>query len=105
MDIMLRALADNTRRQILALVWRQERPAGDIAAAFSVTRPAISQHLRVLLESELIQMRRDGTRRLYRANRQAVARLRSELATFWDSSLPALKRAAEEAERHKGTLK
>ena len=102
MDTTLRALADGTRRQILALVWRQERAAGDIAAAFAVTRPAISQHLKVLLESDLIQMRRDGTRRLYHANRRAVARLRSELATFWDNSLPALKHAAEETERRKG---
>jgi DNA-binding transcriptional ArsR family regulator len=103
MDAMLRALADGTRRQILALVWRQERTAGDIAAAFSVTRPAISQHLRVLLESELVQMRRAGTRRLYRADQRAMAALRSELATFWDNSLVKLKQAAEETEPTKGT--
>jgi DNA-binding transcriptional ArsR family regulator len=92
---MLRALADSTRREILALIWRQERTAGDIAAGFSVTRSAISQHLRVLVESELAQVRRAGTRRLYRADRRAMARLQSEPATFWDSSLPRLKRAAE----------
>ena len=72
---MLRALADGTRRKILALVWRDERTAGQIAAKFTMTRPAVSQHLTILRESELLTVRRDGTRRLYRANRQAVARL------------------------------
>lgn len=62
MDAVLRALADGTRRHILALVWRQERTAGQIAAEFLVSRPAISQHLRVLLTSELITIRRAGTR-------------------------------------------
>jgi DNA-binding transcriptional ArsR family regulator len=55
-----------------------------------MTRPAISQHLAVLQESELVTVRRDSTRRLYRANRQAIARLRSELATLWDTHLPML---------------
>lgn len=99
MDAMLRALADGTRRRILALVWRNERTAGDIAAKFAVTRPAISQHLRVLLASELLTVRRDGTRRLYRANRTALARLRAELGVFWDASLAQLKVEAETAER------
>jgi DNA-binding transcriptional ArsR family regulator len=99
MDAILRALADGTRRHILALVWREERTAGEIAAEFAVTRPAISQHLRVLLASELVSVRREGTRRLYRANRQAVARLRAELAAFWDDGLARLKEAAEGAER------
>lgn len=96
---MLRALADGTRRKILALVWRDERTAGEIAAEFSTTRPAVSQHLTVLRESELLTVRRDGTRRLYRANRQAVARLRAELGAFWDDRLAQLKDAAESAAR------
>jgi DNA-binding transcriptional ArsR family regulator len=99
---MLRALADRTRRQILLLVWRQERTAGEIAAQFSVTRPAISQHLRVLLDCQLVSVRRAGTQRIYRANRGAVARLRAELEAFWDNSLERLKTAAEAAERKKG---
>jgi DNA-binding transcriptional ArsR family regulator len=60
-----------------------------------VTRPAVSQHLAVLRESELVKVRRDGTRRLYRANRQALAQLRAQLGTFWDDHLAQLKAAAE----------
>jgi DNA-binding transcriptional ArsR family regulator len=99
MDEMLRALADSTRRHILALAWREERTAGQIAAQFPVSRPAVSQHLKVLLKSELITMRRAGTRRLYRANRVAFARLRAQLGLFWDDNLRKLKSAAEAAER------
>jgi DNA-binding transcriptional ArsR family regulator len=98
MDAILRALADRTRRHILALVWRRERTAGQIAAEFAVSRPAISQHLKVLLTSELLTVRRAGTRRLYQANRQALARLRAQLSAFWDDSLRKLKFAAEAAE-------
>jgi DNA-binding transcriptional ArsR family regulator len=58
MDAMLRALSDGTRRQILTLVWREERTAGDIAAKFAMTRPSVSQHLSVLLDSELVSVRR-----------------------------------------------
>jgi len=96
---MLRALADGTRRQILALVWREERTAGEIAAKFAMTRPAVSQHLGVLLESELVSVRPDGTRRLYRANRNAVVRLRAELSAIWDDRLAQLRDVAEAAER------
>jgi len=96
---MLRALADDTRRQILVLVWRNERTAGEIAAEFAVTRPAVSQHLAILRDSNLVSVRPDGTRRLYRANRQAIARLRAELAAFWDDRLAQLRDAAEASER------
>ena len=100
MDAALRALADQTRRQILALVWREERPAGEIAAHFSLTRPALSQHLTVLLESKLVSVRQEGTRRLYQANREAIARLRAELGAFWDDRIAHLKVAAEKAEKN-----
>jgi DNA-binding transcriptional ArsR family regulator len=99
MDAMLRALADGTRRQILALVWREERTAGAIADEFDVTRPAISQHLGVLLASDLVSVRREGTRRLYRANRRAIVRLRADLGAFWYRHLSLLKQAAETAGR------
>jgi DNA-binding transcriptional ArsR family regulator len=101
MDAMLRALSDGTRRQILSLVWREERTAGDIAAKFAMTRPSISQHLAVLLESDLVSVRRAGTRRFYRANRRAIARLRAELAVLWDDSLARLKTSIEASERRK----
>ena len=96
MDRMLRALADETRRQILGLVSLGERSAGEIAGQFTLTRPAISQHLAVLLKSDLIVVRRAGTRRLYRSNPRAVARLRAELDSFWGDQLSLLKDAAEE---------
>src|SRR5215472_5455807 len=91
MDVALRALADRTRRQILSMVWNQERPAGEIAAHFSLTRPAVSQHLTVLLESRLVSVRQVGTRRLYQTNRDEIAHLRSELESFWDGRLHRLR--------------
>jgi DNA-binding transcriptional ArsR family regulator len=99
MDKALRALADGTRRQILALVWRNELTAGDIASEFAMTRPAVSQHLTVLRESELVLVRKAGVRRYYRANRKALAQLRAELGAFWDDGLARLKNAAEAAQR------
>ena len=101
MDTELRALADGTRRHILALVWDEERTASAIAAQFAMSRPAISQHIRVLLESELISLRRSGTRRLYRANQATIAKLQAEMASFWDNGLSRLKHAAERAERNR----
>jgi len=86
----------------LALVWDEELPAGEIAGHFSLTRPAISQHLTVLLESKLIAVRQAGTRRLYQARREEIARVRSELEAFWDGRLRRLKAAAERAQRVKG---
>ena len=99
MDDVLRALADRTRRQILALVWQEERTAGEIAAEFSVTRPAISHHLAVLAESGLVMMRRAGTRRFYRADHQVLTQLQAEIKLFWDDRLRWLKYAVEAAER------
>jgi DNA-binding transcriptional ArsR family regulator len=98
MDAALRALADPTRREILALVWHEERTASEIASEFSMTHPAVSQHLKVLLDSNLISLRRSGTRRFYRVNRPAIARVQAELASFWDGGLSRLKRAAERTE-------
>ena len=98
-DAQLRALAEPRRRDILQLVWNRELPAGEIAAHFDVTRPAISQHLTVLKEANLIVERREGTRRLYRARREQIAAVMTFLQTFWDDSLAALKQAAEAEER------
>jgi DNA-binding transcriptional ArsR family regulator len=99
MDSALRALADSTRRHILALVWHEERSASEIASEFSMSHPAVSQHLKVLLDSNLVSLRRSGTRRYYRVNQQAIARLQAELASFWDGGLSRLKQAAERTER------
>lgn len=94
-DAALQAIAEPRRREILRLVWRNELPAGVIASHFSVTRPAISQHLRVLKEAGLVDERRDGTRRLYRARPEGLAELRAFFESFWDDSLDRLREAAE----------
>jgi DNA-binding transcriptional ArsR family regulator len=102
MDVALKAIADPKRREILRLVWSSELAANDIAAHFSdVTRPAISQHLGVLRHANLVRERREGTRRLYVANVDEMARLRTFLDQFWSGGLDRLKPAAEAAQRKK----
>jgi len=104
MDATLKALAEPRRREILRLVWTEELPAAQIAARFDdITRSAVSQHLGVLREAALIVERRDGTRRLYRANHAQMDRLRHFLDEFWTGSLHRLRDLAESAEREKGT--
>lgn len=94
------ALVEPRRRDILALIRNAELPAGRIAEAFpDVSRPAVSQHLRVLREAGLISERREGTKRLYRFNPDGFADLRSFLDSFWDERLELLKAAAEHEER------
>ena len=103
MDAALKALAEPRRREILRLVWHDELPAAEIAARFNdVTRSAVSQHLGVLREAELVIGRRDGTRRLYRANQAEMVRLRQFLDEYWTGSLQQLQSLAESAEREKG---
>jgi DNA-binding transcriptional ArsR family regulator len=80
---------------MLALVADQERTAGEIAARFDVTRQAVSQHLRVLLEAGLISERREGTRRFYRARPEGLEEVRDYLAAMWPGALDRLKEAAE----------
>jgi DNA-binding transcriptional ArsR family regulator len=102
MDTALKAIADPRRREILRLVWSSEMPASDIASHFGdVTRSAISQHLGVLRQAELVFERRDGNRRLYRANVDEMARIRTFLDQYWSGGLDRLKTAAEAAQRKK----
>ncbi len=106
MDAALKALAEPRRRAILRLVWSQELPATEIADRFrDVTRPAISQHLAVLKEADLVTERRDGTRRLYCANTTTMAELRAFLDDYWTSGLERLRDAAEAAETRKRQTK
>jgi DNA-binding transcriptional ArsR family regulator len=98
MEAALKAIAEPRRRQILRLVWDAERSAGDIASHFEVSRPAISQHLTVLRTAGLVTERRDGARRLYRADRDALADLQADLQAFWTGSLAALKDEVEAEE-------
>jgi DNA-binding transcriptional ArsR family regulator len=99
MDAAVKAIAEPRRRQILALVRDGELSAGEIAAHFDITRPAISQHLTVLEGAGLVSVRRDGTRRLYRARAAGLAELKAFLEGFWDDRLATLKSEAERKER------
>jgi DNA-binding transcriptional ArsR family regulator len=101
MEAALRAIAEPSRRRILTLVRDGELSAGQIAAEFDVTRQAVSQHLGVLKEAGLVDERRNGTRRLYRARPEGLTEVRAFLEEFWDERLEALKREAErEEEQH-----
>jgi DNA-binding transcriptional ArsR family regulator len=101
-DAALKALAEPRRREILRLVWSQERPATDIADHFGeVTRSAISQHLSVLKAAGLVNERRDGTRRLYVARHDEMQKLRDFLDDYWTSGLERLRYVAEAAQRDK----
>ena len=97
-DDVFGALADPTRRRLLELLRQGEQPVHQLATAFRVTRPAISQHLTVLRTAGLVTDRRDGARRLYRANREALAELQASLESFWSGSLAALKEEVEAEE-------
>jgi DNA-binding transcriptional ArsR family regulator len=95
----LAALSSPRRREILRLVWTREQTAGQIASAFDVSWPAISQNLRVLRESGLVTERRDGTSRLYRADRAALKPLEAYLRGMWARDIDRLRLLAEAEER------
>jgi DNA-binding transcriptional ArsR family regulator len=94
-DEALKAIAEPRRRAILRLVAHDELAAGEIAAAFDVTRTAISQHLTVLKNAGLLSERREGTRRLYRARPQGLDGLREFLDDMWAGSLDAARQIVE----------
>jgi DNA-binding transcriptional ArsR family regulator len=89
------ALGDPTRTAIFERLARGPIPVGELARQLPVTRPAVSQHLRVLKEAGLVTDRRDGSRRLYEVDLDGVAAMRTYLESFWTDALAAFKRAAE----------
>lgn len=93
------ALADPTRRAVFERLRGGPRAVGDIARSLPVSRPAVSQHLRVLKEAGLVSERRDGTRRLYSVNGDGLVELREYLEGFWQDALDAFKTAAETEEK------
>jgi DNA-binding transcriptional ArsR family regulator len=103
MEAALKAIAEPSRRRILTLVRDDELSAGEIAARFDVTRQAVSQHLGVLKEAGLVNERRNGTRRLYRARPEGFAEVKEFLEAFWDERLEALKLEAEREEEQRGS--
>ncbi|MEU4264490.1 ArsR family transcriptional regulator [Streptomyces sp. NPDC025273] len=82
------------------VAWDDELSAGGIAARFEVTFGAVSQHLKVLRDTGLVTLRKDGTKRFYRAYREALGRLADYLQAMWATKLDTLARLAEEAERN-----
>ena len=99
MDDALRAVADPTRRAILRLVRDREVPAGEIAEHFpAISRPAVSQHLRVLTDAGLVAVRPDGNRRLYRWRPDGLRDVAAFVDEMWSDNLARLKLAAERHE-------
>lgn len=101
MQDALSALANPRRREIVRMVWAHERSAGEIAAAFDVSWPAISQNLRILREAGLISERRAGTSRLYRADREILRPLEPFLRRMWTHKTDRLRLMAEAEERNR----
>ena len=89
------ALADPTRREIFERLARRPLAVGEIADAMPVSRPAVSQHLKVLKDAGLVTMRTEGTRNLYQIDFRAIASMRAYLDRFWNKALAAFKDAVE----------
>ena len=91
----LQVIAEPQRRRILGLVWDEELAAGDIAGQFEITFGAVSQHLSVLRAAGFVDVRAEGNRRLYRANKRALGPLRSVLENMWSETLESLANVIE----------
>lgn len=94
--VVLEALSDPTRRTVFELVIERPSSVGELAAVLPVSRPAVSQHLRVLREAGLVRNQAVGTRRIYEAEPAGLDALRAYLDTFWKRSLVAFEAAAKE---------
>jgi DNA-binding transcriptional ArsR family regulator len=95
-EAALRALAHPGRRRVLHLVTGAARSSGELAEACGWTRPATSQHLKVLKDAGLVEVRKQGTRRLYRAREERLAQLRAFLDNFWAARLETLAEQVEQ---------
>jgi DNA-binding transcriptional ArsR family regulator len=96
------ALGDPTRQAIFERLAERPRPVGELAGELPVSRPAVSQHLKVLTDAGLVTDRKVGTRRVYQVDPQALADLRAYFDAFWDQSLAAFRDAAEHQEKSDG---
>jgi DNA-binding transcriptional ArsR family regulator len=90
------ALGDRTRRTIFARLAAAPSAVGQLADTLPVSRPAVSQHLKILKTAGLVFDERDGSRRIYRVNEQGLSQMRAELDTFWNHTLTAYKRVVEQ---------
>ena len=91
----IEALGDATRRAVFERLAERPMAVGELAAGLPVSRPAVSQHLRVLKDAGLVSERREGTRRIYSVEPDGVAELRQYFEQFWERSLTSFKKAAE----------
>ncbi len=92
------ALGDGTRRSIVLLLAEGPSPVGKLADALPVSRPAVSQHLKVLKDAGLVDEEAEGTRRIYRLNETGVLAVRDQLDTFWNRALGSFRDIAEQPE-------
>jgi DNA-binding transcriptional ArsR family regulator len=99
--LAIQALGDPTRRSIFERLRTGPRAVGELARELPVSRPAVSQHLRVLKEAGLVTEQRNGTRRIYGVDAASVAELRDYFDGFWSDALESFKRAAEQDEGRK----
>jgi DNA-binding transcriptional ArsR family regulator len=90
------ALGDPTRKAIFELLADRPRPVGELAGELPVSRPAVSQHLKVLKDAGLVLDERVGTRRIYRVDPDGLAALRADLERFWGKALAAYKAVVEQ---------
>jgi DNA-binding transcriptional ArsR family regulator len=90
------ALGDPTRRAIFERVVARPRSVGELASGLPVSRPAVSQHLKLLKDAGLVVMHRAGNRRIYEVDREGLAQMRAELDRYWSDTLAAYKRAVEQ---------
>jgi DNA-binding transcriptional ArsR family regulator len=91
------ALGDPTRKAVFELLVDRPRPVGEIASVLPVSRPAVSQHLKVLKDAGLVTERPVGTRRIYRVEPGGLATLRADLERFWGKALAAYKTVVEQS--------
>lgn len=99
----IQAFADPSRRAILDTLLRGERAVSEVVAALGLSQPAVSQHLRVLLDAGLVSVRRDGRRRLYRPSSEGLEALRNEVERYWQGALTQMKHDLETGESSDGT--
>jgi DNA-binding transcriptional ArsR family regulator len=97
----MNALGDPTRRRIFDRLAQGPKPVGELARGLPVSRPAVSQHLRVMKDAGLVTERAEGTRRVYRVDPSGVIALRAYFEDFWDRALVSFQDEAGQTERSK----
>ena len=99
----LAVLADPTRRKVFERLRSGSHPVNVLAAGLPVSRPAVSQHLKVLKDAGLVEERSEGVRRIYSLRREGLAELREWLDSFWDDALEAFRIEAEKSHKQRGS--